>query len=101
QATGVYLFSLALIMEYLVPLVLYKKKVKKILPFIIVAISIIVALSAFSIVVQHPIKNLALEILKNGTIIPQVIIWIDVIFQLWIESPQTGVVKLGTQLKDI
>ncbi|MBD5452856.1 MAG: hypothetical protein HDR30_00820 [Lachnospiraceae bacterium] len=100
-ATGVYLFSLALIMEYVVPLVVCKKNVKKLLPFVIVFISIIVAVSAFSIIVQHPIKGVVFDVLKIGTIIPQVIIWIDVILQLWIDSPKGGVVKAGTQLRDI
>ena len=100
-ATGVYLFALALIMEYAVPLLVSEKNIKKILPFIIVGMSISVAVLAFSIIVQHPIRNVALEMLKRGTIVPQIIIWIDVIFQLWIKAPKPVVVKPATQLRDI
>lgn len=100
-ATSVYLFSLALIMEYMVPLVTYEKNAEKVLPFAIVAISTVMLMCTFAILVKHPIKWVEIEMLKQGTIIPQIIIWIDVIVKFWVEPPKPKVVAVGTRLKGL
>ena len=84
-ATGTYLFSLALLMEYAVPLVLTKEYRKKLLPFMVCAISIGTLACAFSIMVNNPFTCVSIQVLKLGTIIPIAIILGDVVLQLIIE----------------
>ena len=97
-ATSLFLFSAALIMEYTIRLVVTEKVATKILPLIVVGISFVCGSATFGELVNRPLK-IVLEYLYNMTIIPQCIIWFDVILQLMLNKPNDK--KIETILKKV
>lgn len=99
-ASAFYLFSLALIMEYIVKLVTEKKFLPKLFPFIIVGFSIVILLLSTSVLLNKPIKHITYDILWFGTFIPQIFIWFDAITMVLIEVPSIDAVPIEDTLKD-
>ena len=95
-----YLFSLALIMEYIIKLVTVKKFLPKIFPAVIIAFSTIVLLLSSSIIMNKPFKKISYDCLSICTIIPQAVIWFDAISMILIEVPSDEVVPVESTLKD-
>ena len=100
-ASAFYLFSLALIMEYIVKLVTVKKFLPKLFPFIIVGLSIIILILSTSILLDKPFNKVTHDFLWFGTIIPQIFIWFDTITMILIEVPSTDTIPIEDRLKDI
>ena len=83
--TAYYLFSLSIIMEYAVQLVLARKIIPKALPFILTFSNIVVALCAFSQLVTHQEATFPFQFyIEISTLI---IIWTDATTILLIENP--------------
>lgn len=99
-ATSFFLFSIAIIMEYTVRFVTTKEIAKKILPLFILGISFWVSLVAFGELTNHPF-SVAVDTLYKGLIVPQFIIWFDVIIHVMIEKPGGKNKLIETTLKDM
>ena len=84
---SLFLFSIALIMEYSVRIVSAKKIATRLLPMIVVGISIWDAYITFCALVGNA-YDIGLEYLYYGTIVPLVIIGIDVIIYLLLGKPR-------------
>lgn len=98
-AASLFLFSIALIMEYLISLIFTDKNSTRIFPFLIVVISSIISFITFGQLADRPF-NVSLDILYIGTIIPQLIIWFDVITYLWLGNPY-GCKAIESTLKNM
>lgn len=72
-----YLFSISLIMEYMVGLIVAKKFIARILPFLICILSVIVFFGATAILLNKPFESIKYEHFKTLTNIPLYIIWFD------------------------
>jgi len=93
---ALYLFSLALIMEYVILVVIRKTFFSKIIPFIITIMSVFVFLVSTAILIGKPF-NINWKILWVCTVIPQAIIWIDTIVIILAE-PST---QIENNLKEV
>ena len=97
-ATNLFLFSIALIMEYAVKLVMTETFLTKLLPSLIIFLNCICVIATFAELVDKSF-GIKFECLYNMTIASQVIIWVDVIAQLIIPQPVGQ--KIETLLKGI
>ena len=86
-ATSLFLFSVAIIMEYAVGIVRAEKIAAKIFPIIIVIISFFISFVTFGNLTNRPF-SVELSLLYAGTIVLQVIIWLDVLIYLLIGKPR-------------
>lgn len=84
-AASIFLFSVALIMEYAVRLVITEKIATRILPFLIVGISIVCAFLTFCELVEKPF-SIEWNCMYEATIVAQIVIWLDVCTQLLISK---------------
>lgn len=95
-----YLFSLALIMEYIIQLITTKKIWNRLFVFAIIFCSIALLILSSSIMLDKPLKIVSNDSLANLSIIPQACIWLDVITMLLIEPPVTKNTPIESTLKD-
>lgn len=86
SATAYYLFSIAIIMEYAVQLIIAEKFVPKILPLVLIICNIIVALTSTGQLFNHATETFLFQYIIE--IVTMVIIWIDAIIILMIEKPK-------------
>lgn len=98
-AVSFFLYSIAIIMEYIVQLVGEKRFIKKIIPVLMVTPSFIVFGVSICTLLQRPLAQIPIGPTYWCTIIPWIVIVIDVIVQCSIEKPETCV--LVTQLQSI
>lgn len=92
------LFSMALIMEYAMRLIGSKKIATRILPLLIVGLSIVCAFSAFGELVEKPFW-VEVKCMYNILSFLQGVIWLDVFVCLLIDKPK--VVRIESQLKNV
>lgn len=97
-AVSLFLFAISIIMEYVVQLVSEKKFIKKIIPGFMTIPSIFVFVVAGSKLLQRPLSTFSFELVYNATIFPQIIIWFDVFTQIFIEPPDSDIIKIGTKI---
>ena len=97
-AANIFLFSIALIMEYAVQLVTTEKIATRIIPFLIVGISVICAFLTFCHLVENPF-DININFIYNATIVTQIVIWLDVCIQLLIDK--TSKIQIETNLKEV
>ena len=100
-AASFFLFSIALIMEYAVQLVTVEKFLKKIVPGLMVLPSVIVLLFSGGELLSRPLKFIPLELAYKLTIFPQIIIWIDILTQIFIERPKENKTSIEEKLQQI
>ena len=98
-AVAFYLFSLALIMEFLIPLLNSKRIVKRILPFVLCGINFILFFCTSAVLLNRPFKNIGCGFFEWLAIISLVIIWVDVATMCLIGPNQTD--HIENQLKNI
>ena len=84
-ASSLFLFAISLVMEYTVRLVIVDKIIPRILPLVIVAISVVCAFVSFAELVGRPF-GIELDCIYNMTIVPQIVIWFDVLVHLMINK---------------
>lgn len=106
QSIGVafYLFSLALIMEYLIPLLKGKTIWNRILPFVLCGINFVLVFFAFALLLNSPFEGIEDRYLRDLTIASLIFIWSDVIVMLLIkpDSKKSDLKKsLENNLKNI
>lgn len=99
-ASAFYLFSLALIMEYIVKLVTEKNFLPKLFPFIIVGFNIVIFLLSTSVLLDKPINYITYNLIWFGTVIPLIFIWFDAITMILIEAPNTEAIPIEDTLKN-
>lgn len=73
-----YLFSLALIMEFFMPLFHAKTFIKRFFPFFLSALNLVLFFWTSAILLDKPFTNIGYNYLKWSTIISLIIIWVDV-----------------------
>lgn len=100
-AASFFLFSIALIMEYVVQLVTVDNFLKKIVPGLMVLPSVIVLLVSGGELLNRPITFISLEVAYKTTIFPQIIIWIDILTQIFIEQPKRNKISLEEKLQQV
>ena len=98
-AVAFYLFALALIMEYLIPLIKAKSIWSRILPFILCGINFVLVFFAFALVLNKPLEWIENRCLRNLTIASLILIWSDVIVMLLIKPDSKN--DLESNLKEI
>lgn len=98
-AASFFLFSTALMMEYVVQLIYEKQFIKKIVPLLMVIPSILVFIVSCSALLQRPLEVVPLKVTYACTYFPVIVIGIDVFLQLTVEN--TEIQNLETGLKDI
>lgn len=94
-----YLFSLSLIMEYVIGLLTAKKIISKLFPFLICVLNILVFFGSTAILVEKPFDFVGYDVLLWGTIISLIIIWIDALTMIIIEPTTEEYIE--NNLKDI
>lgn len=97
-AASLFLFSLSLIMEYTVRLVVTKRVATRILPFLIFAVSLYCAATAFGKMTENAAGPDLMRLYKI-TGFPLIIICVDVAVHVLIEDTKT--VPIETKLKNI
>lgn len=85
SATAYYLFSIAIIMEYVVQLVTAEKFVPKILPLILILNNVVVFLTATGQLLSQ--KKDAYSFQYVLEIITMIVIWVDMLTMVLIEQP--------------
>lgn len=100
-AVGFFLFSIALIMEYAVQLVTVEKFLNKIVPGLMVLPSVVVLLVSGGELFNRPVTFISLEATYKLTIFPQIIIWIDILTQIFIEKPKGNRTSIEEKLQQI
>lgn len=100
-AASFFLFSIALIMEYAVQLVTVDNFLKKIVPGLMVLPSVIVLLVSGGGLLNRPVAFISLEMAYGLTIFPQIIIWIDILTQIFIERPKGNKISIEEKLQQI
>ena len=101
QGIGVafYLFALALIMEFLIPLIKAKGFINRIFPFILSSINFVLFFWTSAVLLNNPFNNIGYEHLKWSTIISLIVIWIDVVTMYLITPNESD--YLENNLKNI
>lgn len=94
-----YLFSLALIMEYVVRLATVKKFMSKLFPFLIVTFGVIVFMLSSAVLLDRPFDAITYEFLGLYATIPQFIIWFDVVTMILIEPVSKKTKPIENTLK--
>ena len=87
-ASSFYLFSMALIMEYIIKWVTQKDIYSKVFPFLIVLPSILVLFLTSAELFRRPFSWTGYNLLFWSTVIPQFIIWFDMLTMVLIEPPR-------------
>ena len=82
-----FLFALSLIAEYIFKLVSVKKFFPKVLPSVISALSVLVAVWSSALSQGKPFHSIGFQNLWWGVVIPIVIIWFDTASLIFIEPP--------------
>lgn len=100
-AASFFLFSIALIMEYAVQLVTVESFLKKIVPGLMVLPSVIVLLVSGGELLNRPLAFIALGVAYKLTIFPQIIIWIDILTQIFIERPKGNKTSIEEKLQKV
>lgn len=85
---NLYLFSVALIMEFVVKLVVADSFISKIVPMLIVVPSIIAFIFSATKLLGKQLPFVTYEMAVICVVIPLVVIWIDVWIQILIEKPK-------------
>lgn len=97
---SLYLFSLALIMEYIMQLVTVKTFVPKVFPGLIVLCSTVLFMVSSAVIFDRPFETVSFDDMNLLAIIPQGIIWFDVISMIMIEKPDEKIILVEQTLKD-
>lgn len=87
-ASSFYLFSMALIMEYIMKWVTQKDIYSKVFPFLIVMPSILVLFLTSAELFERSFSWACYNLLFWSTVIPQFIIWFDMLTMVLIEPPR-------------
>lgn len=94
-----YLFALALIMEYLIPLIKGKSIWARILPLALCLINFVLFFWTSAILLNRPFEGIEYRCLRNLTIASLILIWSDVIVMLLIKPDLKN--ALESNLKNI
>lgn len=84
---SIYLFSLALVMEYTIKLITAPNFLSKILPLGLMAVNVFSVIASTAFIIERPIECVEYMHLFRGTKISLGIIWFDVLAMLIIERP--------------
>lgn len=87
-ASSFYLFSMALIMEYIIKWVTQKDIYSKVFPFLIVMPSILVLFLTSAELFERSFSWTGYNLLFWSTVIPQFVIWFDMLTMVLIEPPR-------------
>lgn len=87
-ASSFYLFSMALIMEYIIKWVTQEDIYSKVFPFLIVLPSILVLFLTSAELFRRPFRWTCYNLLFWSTVFPQLIIWFDMLTMVLIEPPR-------------
>ena len=96
-----FLFSIALIMEYAVQLVTVGSFLKKIVPGLMVLPSVIVLLVSSGELLNRSLAFISFGVAYKLTIFPQIIIWIDILTQIFIERPKGNKTSIEEKLQKV
>jgi hypothetical protein len=94
-----YLFALALIMEFIIPLLQANGFIKRILPFALSSINFLLFFWTSAVLLDNPFNNIGYEYFKWGTIVSLIVIWFDVVTMYLITPGESSF--LENNLKNI
>lgn len=96
--TAFYLFSIALIMEFIIPLIKSNKFLPKIYPFCLFIANIFIYLVALAVLLERPLgvnSNCVIFFI----VLSIALIWLDTLLMLMIEPPSPQIVAVENTLK--